>query len=126
MNGPTSHLPRIYPYPTKCTDGDEVLNIRAYTCFSAFCKKQTCHPSHVKSEDVCERQSLHAGYMKREVYLGNEEGKGAPLAARCFNNPSVLPLSQQCAQICLAGTGMGSAPLPPVRSTAVSKEVIHS
>ncbi|KAK5877978.1 hypothetical protein CesoFtcFv8_025433 [Champsocephalus esox] len=129
MNGPTSHLPRIDPHPTKCMDGDEeVLNISVYTCFSAFCKKQTCHPSHAESEDVCERQALHAEYMKREVYLGSEEGEGAPLDARCFNIPSApppSPPSQRCAQLCLAGTGMGSALLLPLRSTAVSKEMIH-
>ncbi|KAI4806874.1 hypothetical protein KUCAC02_017667, partial [Chaenocephalus aceratus] len=57
---------------------------------------------------VCERQALHAEYMKREVYLGSEEGEGAPLDARCFNIPSAPPPpSQQCAQLCLAVAGPG-------------------
>lgn len=66
-------------------------------CWILVCTPASVHfarnkPVILHMRRVCERQALHAEYMKREVYLGSEEGEGAPLDARCFNIPSAPPL----------------------------------
>lgn len=138
MNGLTSPSSQDLSSSNKMQGKErEVLNIRVSVaddksvCTPAsvhFCKKQTCHPSHAETEDVFEREALRGEYVRREVYLGSEEGKGAPLTARCFNIPSSSPPPPPLSAVCTdmpAGTGMGSVLLPPLRSTVVSKEMIH-
>lgn len=122
MNGLASHHLGFYPRLTKFMEGDKALNVKRayilYMCLGVFWKKQTC---------LLSQAMMSSKSTRCEVYLRSEEGKGgAPLAARCLNIPThPPPLSLHAVQICLAGTGMSSA-FVAVKSTAVSKEMIHS
>lgn len=94
-NDLTSHLPGIYPPLTKCMDGERVLNIRVSVAYD----KSVCTPASVpfarNKPSILHmqrvRMSSKAESTRREVYLGCEEGKSAPLTARCLNIPTHLP-----------------------------------
>lgn len=118
INGQTSHLLGTYGPLTKHVVGEKVLYIRA----STFCNSSAsvhfaciCQPSQEESVDVFEDEARTEN--PRGVKCTWEAGE----EKACNWVPCI------CSEFwdMPAGTGMGSGLLPPVRSKAVSKQMIR-
>lgn len=118
INGQTSHLLGTYGPLTKHVVGEKVVYIRA----STFCNSSAsvhfaciCQPSQEESVDVFEDEARTEN--PRGVKCTWEAGE----ERACNWVPCI------CSEFwdMPAGTGMGSWLLPPVRSKAVSKQMIR-